>query len=337
MTRSRPDLADAPGQDSFLDVVTNLVGILIIIIMVIGTRTTDAMVDASTAAETDPPATDLAAIRSAKGAVEQDIHQIDAKLHRQQLEINYRRAERDKMLAVLTAVEQQLVQQQQALSGDQQSRLAAKSQLISARSELAELQGARQALEKQQTPPQVIEHRQTPIAKMVFGKEVHFRLAGGRLGYVPWDEMVEALKKEAPQKTWKLKDSSRITETLGPVRGFRMEYTLRHGRRAAPVGSAGTAAQQTIELERFVLVPLSDDLGEPVEQALLPNSESLALLSRYDAKRVTVTVWVYPDGFGQFRSLKAKFAELGFAASARPLPEGYPIGGSPEGSRSAAE
>ena len=37
MTRIRREV-DAPGQDSFLDVVANLVGILIILVMIVGTR-----------------------------------------------------------------------------------------------------------------------------------------------------------------------------------------------------------------------------------------------------------------------------------------------------------
>ena len=43
MRRKPIELAEAP----FLDVVTNLIGILIIIIMVTGTRTTETMADAA--------------------------------------------------------------------------------------------------------------------------------------------------------------------------------------------------------------------------------------------------------------------------------------------------
>ena len=52
-----------------------------------------------------------------------DIHEIDGKIKRQQLEIEYRRKERDKMLQVTTAVEQQFQQQRAALDEQQQRQL----------------------------------------------------------------------------------------------------------------------------------------------------------------------------------------------------------------------
>jgi hypothetical protein len=336
MRHKHTELAEAP----FLDVVTNLIGILIIIIMVTGTRTTETMADAAVdakSADNEDALGELAGALSVADAIEKDIHDVTAKLQRQQLEIAYRRSERDKTLAFLTAIEQEVTQQEQQLSAAQQEQLEKNRELRAARSELGEVKTSRESLERAPPTPNVIEQLPTPLAKAVFGQEVHFQLLGGRLTYVPWDEMVEALKREAPDKVYKLKDSAEVTEALGPIRGFRMEYTLRRGQQMAPVGRGTVAVSQTIELDRFILVPVNENLGEPLEQAFRENSELLAMLSRYEAKRTTVTVWVYPDSFGKFRDLKAKLYELGFLASARPMPEGHPIGGSPRGSRSAAE
>lgn len=347
MRRKTTEVAEAP----FLDVVTNLIGILIIIIMVTGPRATGAMVEAavdakraaaaaakaapgpkSPAAQAEP----AAVAKAAADAVEKDIHVIDAKLKQQQFEIDYRRNERDKILGVLTAIQQEMQQEQQKLSTNQQAQLEANRELLAARTELQDLQASRDALERTPQATSVIEHRPTPMAKMVFGQEIHFRLQAGRVTYVPWEELVEALKKDVPERAWKLKDSARITQTLGPVRGFRMEYTLRRSTRLMSEGG-GVTAGQTVELEKFVMLPLTDDLGEPLEQAFQSNSELRAVLSRYEAKRASVTVWVYPDSFAQFRELNDKLQELGFLTSARPMPDGHPIGGSPEGSRSAAQ
>jgi hypothetical protein len=338
MRKKHTELAEAP----FLDVVTNLIGILIIIIMVTGPRATDAMVDAVVEAKTATAAQaatndPLAAARHAATAVERDIHEIDGKLKRQALEIGYRGNERDKLLAVVTAAEQNLKQRQQELSAEDQAQLATKRAIFSARAELEDLKANCQTVENATTAPTVIEHRPTPIAKTVFGQEIHFRLAGGRLCFVPWDELVEALKRDAPQRAYKLKDADSFTESLGPIRGFRMDYTLRRGRHVAPVAGGGISPYQTIELDRFTLVPVTADLGEPLDQALRQGSELQAVLSRYESKRAAVTVWVYPDSYGQFRKLNSYLLDLGFLCSARPMPEGLPIGGSPEGSRSAAQ
>ncbi|MFM9115611.1 MAG: hypothetical protein ACKOU6_05560, partial [Planctomycetota bacterium] len=72
-------------------------------------------------------------------------------------------------------------------------------------------------------------------------------------------------------------------------------------------------------------------------QALRANSDFLARFERLDPARTTVTVWVYPDSFGYFRTFKKLLFEKGFLTAARPLPDGHPVGGSPDGSRSTAE
>ncbi len=339
MRREARQHDDAPGQDSFLDIVANLVGILIILIMVIGARATDAMVEATpTDAEAeDDSSVDIAAARAAANAVEGDIHQVDAKIKRQQFEVTYRRKERDKILQVIGAIESDLNRQREVLDESQRQRLDMGRNLMVARSELEDMKAFRQSLENSVPPQNVIKHLPTPMAKTVFGTEVHFRLDNGRVTYVPWDELVEKLKQDAPQIVWKLKNAPRVTETIGPVRGFRMKYTLRRANQARPVGGGAVAMQQRIELDRFTLIPVREDLGEPFESALQEHSQFRSVLSHRDPDRTTVTVWVYPSSFGQFRTLKEELYRMGFLAAGRPMPEGHPIGGSPDGSRSASQ
>jgi hypothetical protein len=339
MTRKSPQHVAEPGQDSFLDIVANLVGILIILITVIGARATDAMVHATpnTPSAEDEPEVDVAAARAAADAVEAGVHKIDEKIKRQQLEIAYRRKERDKFLQVIGVAEERLNERRAVLDDSQQQQLDMNRNLLAARNELEDLKANRHTLENSTPPQNVIEHLPTPMAKTVFGKEVHFRLQAGRVAYVPWDELVKELREEAPQKIWKLKDAPRITEVIGPVRGFRMKYTLRHARHVTPVPGGAVSVAQRIELDRFILVPIREDLGEPLEHALRDLSEFRSILSRYNPDRTTVTVWVYPDSFNQFRTLKAELYRLGFVTAGRPMPEGHPIGGSPEGSRSASQ
>ncbi len=339
MTRRAPQHIEEPGQDSFLDIVANLVGILIILITVIGARATDAMVQAAPDTQTaeDEPEVDVAGSRTAADAVEADVHKIDEKIKRQQLEIAYRRKERDKFLQVVGAAEGELNDRRAELDDGQQQQLDMKRTLLTARNELEDLKASRHTLENSTPPQNVIEHLPTPMAKTVFGREVHFRLQGDRLAYLPWDELVKKLQVEAPQKMWKLKDTSRITEVIGPVRGFRMKYTLRHARHVTPISGGAVSVARRIELDRFILVPIREDLGEPLEQAFRDGSELASVLSRYDPDRTTVTVWVYPDSFNQFRTLKAELYRRGYLTAGRPMPEGHPIGGSPEGSRSASQ
>jgi hypothetical protein len=339
MRRKTTQYGEGPGQDSFLDIVANLIGILIILVMVIGAQATDAMVEysptpASSQAETS---VDVDAARLAAESVEQDIQSLDSKLKRQQLEIAFRRKERDKFLQLTTQLDQALEAARRQQNDQQRSRLDAQRKLRTAEEELQDLAASRRAVEQTMPQQQVIEHLPTPMAKTVFGKELHFRLMAGRLAYVPWDALVEALKREAPNHVWKLKDASRVTESLGPLGGFRMEFTLRRAEQMARVGGGMVSRQQTVELERFVLVPVRDDLGQPLAAALQPGSEFLDLLAANDPDRTTVTVWVYPDSYNAFRELKIDLFRRGFLAAGRPMPAGHPIGASPDGSRSAVQ
>ena len=174
------------------------------------------------------------------------------------------------------------------------------------------------------------------MAKTVFGKELHFRLAAGRLTPVPWDALVEQLQREAPNKVWRLKDEPQFTETLGPIGGFWMHYTLKRAEYTLNTRQ-GVSVQSRVELDRFIVVPVTEDLGEPLEKALVDGSQFMAVLEQHRPADTTVTIWVYPDSFAQFRTVKQVLFGRGFLTASRPLPAGHPIGGSPQGSRSAAE
>ena len=53
------------------------------------------------------------------------------------------------------------------------------------------------------------------------------------------------------------------------------------------------------------------------------------MLGAFNPNAVTVTVWVYPDSFPEFRELKEELYQLGFLTASRPMPDGQPISGSP--------
>jgi hypothetical protein len=174
------------------------------------------------------------------------------------------------------------------------------------------------------------------MAKTVFGTEVHFRLLGGRLAYVPWDEMLEKLKAEAPNHVNKLRDAPRVEMSLPVINGFGAHYILRRAEVEMQT-RMGVASQSRVELEKLYFVDAEPDLGVPLAEALQAGSEFKSRLSAFKPQQTTVTIWVYPDSFDQFRELKAELFKLGYLTAGRPLPAGHPIGGSPDGSRSSAE
>lgn len=347
MARRKGNADEVIGQDSFLDVVANLVGILIILVMVIGARARNAIVvaeapkpAAAATAEIDTEsATAETEAQSAKAAADQvlaDFQRIEAQLRQQAVELDYRQGERDRAQLLVTSGEQKLAAERAKLDAAQQAEFDLQKKLQTAEREQEDLQ--RQIGQAEQSLPetQIIDHLPTPMAKTVFGKELHLRLHAGRVCYVPWDEFVERLKAEMPSRVSRLREQDEYTDSIGPIGGFWMRYTLRKQAQVLQ-GKAAMAVQQVVSLDKFVLLAETEEMGETLEQALEPNSDLNARLAQHRPASTTITVWTYPDSFNEFRQLKRVLFERGYATAARPLPADHPIGGSPDGTRSAAQ
>lgn len=338
MRRRPKSEVEAPGQDSFLDVVCNLVGILIVLVMLIAAQAKRGMIEAATAqpanAAVAASAAEAAAAEQAAVAVENSIRELQARIQRENLEGALRQQERDRVQLLVTVAEQRLNEHRNELSAADQARYDLETQLAASRRELDLLQTA--SLSAQRKPPQVLEHLPTPMARTVFGREIHFRLLGGRLAYVPWEEMIERMKADAPNHLQKLRDAQRAEMSLAPLNGFGARYILRRADIKIET-KVGTATRGGIELEKIYFVDAEDTLGQPIGQALQTGSEFQSRLAAFKPQQTTVTIWVYPDSFEAFRLLKADLFKRGYLTAARPLPFSHPIGGSPDGTRSSAE
>lgn len=331
----------ASGEDSFLDIVANLVGILVILIMVIGVRAQGAADDAEPAASTvtEMPADDVGAIESAQSEVDRlaaDIHDVEQRANELHQVAEGRQLERHQLQVLLTAARRELDADHSQLDEQRRADIALTRDLRSLQDRLDQTQAAQATLDGMRREPIQLAHLPTPLAQTVFGQEEHFRLKDGRLAYVPINELTEMLRAEAPRKADRLRRVPEITETLGPVRGFHLQYVMRR-RSVATMTNAGPAMRQMAELERFVLIPMSSDLGEPIADAMQPGSQFRQYVESLHSDSTVITVWTYPDSFQHFRTVKQWLYERGFACAARPLPEDQPISGSPSGTRSSAQ
>ena len=336
----RPREQEAPGEDSFLDIVANLVGILVILVTVIGVRAQDAWVESSAKpSDTEAsaaPTIDVTTARHQADNLTANLHEIQRQAGSLQQLAAQRRLERQRLQVLLTAARRQLDDRRQQLDQDRQQQVELESATRRLSVELAGIEDQQHSLEQIRQQPIVLQHLPTPLAETVFGTEEHYRLLGGRLAYVPLNALVEMLRAEAPGKAERLRTVPQMTDTIGPIQGFHLRYTLQR-RNFAQFTKSGAAVRQVAELERFVLVPISEELGEELDAALSPNSQFQQQLAAYRPGETVITVWTYPDSFQQFGRLKRWLFDRGFATAARPLPDGQPISGSPSGSRSAAQ
>ncbi len=312
------------GEDSFLDTIANLVGILIILVVLIGGQTkvqaearTREIAKQDIIDEALEPAAEAERLRSA--ALE-NIRQLE----QYAVETEYRKLERDKLLELKLLAKADIDERISKIDAKQRERIEKTSQLEELESQLKDVGDRLNAPEETKRDKVVLEHLPTPMAKTVFTREMHVRLKNGRINIIPWDRLVSMLKEHAPMAARRAASRKVLDDRLGPVGGFIMNYRMV----AIPGG---------FELDRFEIDVTPENIGETLEESLASGGALRGEMSSRVPAETVVTVWVYPDSFGAFRKLKTALYREGFLAAARPLPPDILIGASPRGSRSAAQ
>jgi hypothetical protein len=331
---------ESPGQASYLDVVCNLVGILIVLVMLIAAQARRGVIAAATASSKAAVVDNSAAEGEAQSAeataksLEYSIHELELKIYQEKLAAAAQEEQRNQYQVLVDVAEQRLGEYRDQLSVADRARYDLEQELVKSKVELASMQTTPVSFTKPK--PHVLEHLPTPMARTVFGTEIHFRLLNHRLTYVPFEEVKQRFLADARYQLPKMKDTPRAEFSLPEVAGFGARYILRRSESEVET-RAGTQKHSGTELELIYLIDVEPNLGQPMAQALGPASEFRGRIAACRPQNTTVTVWVYPDSFDDFRALKAELFRLGFLTAARPMPMGEPIAGSPSGHRSSAE
>ncbi len=331
MPRARPeDMSDA-GQDSFLDVVTNIVGILIILVMVVQGRVRQIVLTApqQASARTESLEREVESLGHKVTATESEIEEL-AVQGRTLAAATVGTGE--VRLHLATAVAAAKVEVDRRLR-DVDAATAAAAEAAARRKELqAELE--RCTLEAEglahapQTTHEVLAYP-TPIGRTVNGAEIHFRLAEGRIAAIPLEELFELAKVQTRRHSGSIAAMASRIESVGPVQGFMLDYVIE-----AKVDQA--RGQVLIRSREWVVRPTGPGQGESIEEALAPQSRFRRSLAAVTPE-TTVTLWCYPDSFDAYRKIREELHRLGVPAACRPMPDDAPIGGSTEGSKSVAQ
>lgn len=343
-TRDANDVG-GDGQDSFLDVVSNLVGILIILVMIAGSRVRDAAVAGSTseavAASSEDNGTSVenanssaldAAASSEKGQY------VDAANLREDLQakVEKTRVDADELNARTLLVEQQangaeeeykrLLEATAALDGALETAARERSDAdkiaFDLKSELFEKEKTRDDLRKEKESLEaarpnatVLENLPTPISKQVeAGREGYFRLKNGRIVRVPLNEFQERVRLYFKNFRGDLSQKEH-EEKIGPIDGFTFHYFV------DVVSSRDSdGISYTFVFRYGECLPENDDVGEPIDDAL-SNADSVFLqkLSSYSRDDTTITLFVYPDSFQYLRDVKKFIISRGYQIAMRPF------------------
>jgi hypothetical protein len=337
MARRINSETEAVNADSFLDIVASIVSIMIIMVLMTGLKIKNTPVDVALTGEAAQLTTDLTNELAAEQSLQGDVWKTAAEIQNLQQETLARQHERDLLALAVTSLEQKVHGTKQELDSQSEQGRELGQKVSLARARLEELGQQRVAVESAPAPAVQVECYPTPLSRTVDGRELHFQLRAGRLAFIPLDSLVEKFKSDAEHKVYRVRDLPEMTDTVGPEGGFRLRYTLQKHEitadEARHLGHGGAYAQ----LKRWTLIPVADDLGETLPEALADGSQFRQTLADRRSRGATVTIWAYPDSFDAFRQLKKELYRLGFPVAARPLAQGMHISGSPDGSKSAAE
>jgi DNA repair exonuclease SbcCD ATPase subunit len=328
---------ESVGQDSFLDVVANIVGILIILVMVAGMRMASASVETAIPAQIQEATRKLEQSVETERALREEVLDLARRIQSTAAGAEEQQALRDALARHLAEWERRIEEKRALLDVNSRETFDVNRELEEMKRLLASLESEAAQLAATEKPPVVIRSHCTPLSQIVSGPEAHFRISGGRVSYIPLEDLLRELKRDVEPKIQRLQWQQSFTETLGPIGGYRMKYTVERVELPLDVQMAAGRGGFQVQLRNWTLLPVSEQLGEPLERALAEASDFRAALAKYRPGHTTVTFWTYDDSYAQYRRLKETLFDLGYSTAGRPLPQGVPIQGSPDGSRSAAQ
>ena len=335
MRRREPAEVESAGHESFLDVVTNIVCILIILVMIVGQRAHDMVVAEPLLRPARPKRRSMPSNRPM--ALEQDVNHLTREIATVRQTAAARFAERDRLSTILAAAEHELAQRRAALDDKTRHKYDLDRDKALAQADLDRLERELKQLASSAETTVKIESFPTPISKVVDEKEAHFQLRRGRIAYVPFTEFAGKFRSLYEEKAHKLRDTDEITETYGPLYDFTIRYKLARvdvsWEEAVRSGQGGSY----VHLAEFYFYPVSGDIGEPVADAMSKTSFFRGKLEECNPKHFTITFWIYPDSFDDFNRVRKELYELGYSVAARPMPDNRRIGGAPNGSKSNAQ
>jgi hypothetical protein len=357
--------------DSFLDVVTNVIGIIIRLILVtwVGAQAyTETMLHAPgpapasweepTAVEIAPdaPPPPLPAPRAEDDPISKELFQIQAELNKtrnrltkQLKELDLAQAKvieasRELTLADIDGQQKKLEKEKRAIDDvlDRTSKdvvnLAMSKEEILQKAKV--LQEEIRAVEKLPTPTKVLRYH-TPVSRPVRSEELHFECLHGRVAFIDVrafiDEITDNLTETSKplERTWKVEA---VTSQIGD---FRLRYFVEREREFDEriIADAGPAKRARFHksVSAWKVEPVAANRGESIESALKQGSAFRQIIDRTFAQESVVTLWVYPDSFAMFRRLRDFLHERDIEVAARPIPEGATIGASRDGTASRGQ
>jgi hypothetical protein len=334
--------------DSFLDLVTNVVGIIIRLILVtwVGARSYHASMQwleleplppAQTPQVTDDPLN--ARIEQSKADLDDAKTRLLAQLKElQSAEIEQKASGAQfKRLVVLRLALEGEIKALEAKGSERGGQIKQASLSIEdVRKASRKLLDEIKAFEKGPRVTKQLKYH-APLSKPVQAEEMFFECKGGRVTYIDLPSFLQEVKLSFDDVAKELHTTYRVERRTAAVGPYRLRYVIERERSALDAGPTPGSSGFRYGLSEWTVEALTPDRGESQEQALKVKSDFRQLVDNLDPNLTTVTFWVYPDSFELFRHLRDHLYERGHDVAGRPLPPGAPIAASRFGSASRGQ
>jgi hypothetical protein len=356
MIRRRRRTREIPFSfDSFLDVVANVVGIIIRLILVvwvgarsysslsiIGTKPTqpNEREKLHSAVPDDPLQAELALRRRELDRAQMELLE---QLRRVE-EIQSWETNAQKQFAQLAGRREGIKEERAALDHEATAKEGASRRLSFS---LAEVRERQQKLVDeihalQQLPPagHLLRYR-TPVSRPLHADEFFFECHGGRVTFIDAPALLAIAQRDLDEKGQLLRTRWQVSDVTSSVGGFRLRYTVARepglSDAAGPAGDPGSHEGYRYGLAEWIAEPTAPIRGETLQAALADRSQFRQVVDRLDSEQAAITFWVYPDSFPLYRQLRDYLYDRNLVVAGRPLPEGVPITCSRQGSRSLGQ
>ncbi len=343
--------------DSFLDVVANVNGIIIRLILIafVGARAYHSSMtfvaeppleNALAVNELPPPKADDDPLKSVLDKQRRDLADLRMQLVKKasQAEDTSSDAQAiDAQLAALAQMKDSLSKQSMELAAAADKEIRTVQTVALSLEELAKRgRDVKQAIAQLEAvgPPKKELRYHTPVSKTVTSDELFFECKNGRVTYLDLPGLMRDIEDGIKEKEELLRERFSVEDVTRPLGAFRVRYTIERRRNMGEALGEAARPRDRVHfaygLGKFIVEPVAPVRGETLAQALRPTSDFRQSVDALDSQTM-VTFWVYPDSFAMFRTLRDYLYEKGIEVAGRPLPENEPIAGSPTGSRSRGQ
>jgi hypothetical protein len=340
--------------DSFLDLVANVVGIIIRLILVVwvGARSYTSLPPGFTFSPgstpeiiedqipDDPLQGELAKDR-------EDLNSAQGKLLEELRKLRLAQTEHDKVAEEFQGIgarKQTLTREETELDNskkENQHRAATVAlSLEQIKQRYAKLSEEIAAVRKLPPAKKTLTYR-TPVSRPVQAEEILFECHDGRVAFIDIGAMLEEARQSFEDKAQKLRNQWQIEDVTAPAGAFRLRYVIERQRGVfegvTPNTSPDANTNFQYGLSGWRVEPLTGLRGETLQAALAADSEFRHVVDSLDPRQTVVTFWVYPDSFAVYRKLRDLLYNRDIVVAGRPLPEGVPISSSRHGTVSRGQ